>query len=304
MVQEFGIVPQHSRKSFALSITADGLQFCTKRVEVLVATLRCKSYNPDKIDSLTKVEDHMANTTDLKEASAPPSFESRLRDAVMEYSMLKHPFYQAWSEGKLSKAVLAEYSKQYYAHVRAFPTYVSAVHSRCEDLETRQMLLENLIEEERGNENHPELWLRFAESLGVGREDVKHAELLDSTKASVAGLKSLTQSHDYREGLAALLGYESQIPEVAKTKREGLKSFYGIAEERAVSFFRVHEDIDVLHQQVEMKILKDHCLTTDEQARTISSAREAAKALWHFLDGVSEKYLKTSELGETSKTRA
>src|SRR6187200_602894 len=86
-------------------------------------------------------------------------FESKMNAAVTEYSMLKHPFYQAWSEGRLSQSVLAEYAKQYYAHVRAFPTYVSAVHSRCDNLETRQELLENLIEEERGAENHPELWL-------------------------------------------------------------------------------------------------------------------------------------------------
>ncbi len=226
--------------------------------------------------------------------SASSQFEASLLDSVMEYSMLKHPFYQAWSEGKLSKSVLAEYAKQYYAHVQAFPTYVSAVHSRCEDLETRQMLLENLIEEERGAENHPELWLRFAESLGVAREDVKNADLLPSTKASVESLKSLTQSTDYREGLAALLAYESQIPEVAKTKREGLKSFYGIDDERAVSFFRVHESIDVLHQQVERNILTEKCQTLDEKKRAISSAGEAAKALWTFLDGVSEAYLTPS----------
>jgi pyrroloquinoline-quinone synthase len=209
----------------------------------------------------------------------------------MEYSMLKHPFYVAWTEGKLSKEVLAEYAKQYYAHVRAFPTYVSGVHSRCEDLSIRQQLLENLIEEERGEDNHPELWLRFAEGLGVAREDVREAELLPSTKDSVRRLQSLTQSEDYREGLSALLAYESQIPEVAQTKREGLKDFYGIADERAVSFFRVHESIDVLHQQVEMQILKDQCQTPDEQAKTISAAREAAKALWSFLDGVSARYL-------------
>jgi pyrroloquinoline-quinone synthase len=234
----------------------------------------------------------MANANDL---SASSQFETSLLDAVMEYSMLKHPFYQAWSEGKLSQSVLAEYAKQYYAHVSAFPTYVSAVHSRCEDLETRQMLLENLIEEERGTENHPELWLRFAESLGVAREDVKDAQLLAATKASVASLKSLTQASDYREGLAALLAYESQIPEVAKTKREGLNSFYGIADERAVSFFRVHEGIDVLHQQIERQILNEKCLTPDEQSRAIASARESAKALWGFLDGVSAAYLTPAE---------
>ncbi len=230
----------------------------------------------------------------MSDANVPMSnsdFETALSQAVMEYSMLKHPFYVAWTEGKLSKAILAEYAKQYYAHVRAFPTYVSAVHSRCDDLTLRQELLENLIEEERGAENHPELWLRFAESLGATREDVRNAELLPSTRDSVSRLKSLTQSEDYRGGLAALYAYESQIPEVARTKREGLKSFYGIEEESAVSFFRVHEGIDVLHQEVEKQLLSEKCESADEQRLAIESARESSKALWSFLDGVCEAYL-------------
>jgi len=231
--------------------------------------------------------------TKAKSQVGGSEFESRLRHAVMEYSMLKHPFYVAWTEGKLSKLVLAEYAKQYYAHVRAFPTYVSGVHSRCEDLAVRRQLLENLIEEERGDENHPELWLRFAEALGVDREAVKSAELLPATEASVKSLQSLTQSEDYRQGLAALLAYESQIPEVAQTKREGLKSFYGIADERAVSFFRIHESVDFLHQQVEMQILKDECQSPTAQVEAIASAREGAKALWNFLDGVAAAYLPT-----------
>ena len=223
--------------------------------------------------------------------AAGSEFESKLRDAVMEYSMLKHPFYVAWTEGKLSKSVLAEYARQYYAHVRAFPAYVSGVHSRCDEVSIRQQLLENLIEEERGEENHPELWLRFAEAFGVTREDVRAAELLPSTKESVRSFQSLTQSADYREGLAALLAYESQIPEVAQTKREGLKNFYGIEDERAVAFFRVHESIDILHQQVEMQILEEQCQSPADQDRAMASARNAAKALWSFLDGVYAAYL-------------
>lgn len=228
--------------------------------------------------------------TDINKTSAT-EFETRLLEAIMEYSMLKHPFYVAWTEGKLSQSVLSEYAKQYYAQVRAFPTYVSAVHSHCDDPQVRQELLENLIEEERGVENHPELWLRFAESLGVAREDVRDATLLPSTKESVARLKSLTRSEDYRDGLAALYAYESQIPEVARTKREGLKDFYSIDDERAVSFFRVHEGIDVLHQQTEKQILSDKCRTADEQARAVDIAKESARALWSFLDGVTAAYL-------------
>lgn len=243
----------------------------------------------------------MVNSNHLLDSG---QFETNLRDAVMQYSMLRHPFYVAWTEGKLSKPILAEYAKQYYAHVRAFPTYVSGVHSHCEDLSVRQELLENLIEEERGAENHPELWLRFAEGLGLARADVSGAELLPSTKDSVERLRSLTQCEDYREGLAALLAYESQIPDVAQTKREGLKSFYGIADERAVAFFRVHENIDVLHQQVEMKILRERCQTGAAQTKAIAAATEAAKALWSFLDGVSVAYLSDEALAANSGAQA
>ena len=63
-----------------------------------------------------------------------------------ERSPLQHPFYLAWTAGTLSMSRLREYAVQYYIHVAAFPRYLSALHSRCEDLETRQTILENLIE--------------------------------------------------------------------------------------------------------------------------------------------------------------
>ena len=217
--------------------------------------------------------------------------QQEIDKSIGQYAMLSHPFYQLWAEGKLTQATLAEYAKQYYAHVKAFPTYVSAVHSRCDDLEVRQLLLENLIEEERGEDNHPELWLRFAEGLGVSRDEVRTAELLPSTTDTVARLKSLTASADYRLGVAALYAYESQIPEVATTKRAGLKDFYGIDDSRTVSFFTAHEVADQVHRQIEMKILSDRCDTDQAREETVIAAREAARSLWDFLTGIHEAYV-------------
>ncbi|MDQ2921872.1 MAG: hypothetical protein M3R52_09730 [Acidobacteriota bacterium] len=68
-----------------------------------------------------------------------------------------------------------------------------------------------------------------------------------------------------------------------------MKAFYGIEDERAVSFFRVHEGIDVLHQQIEKQILSEKCTTADEQGRAVEVAKESA--LWQFLDGVTAAYL-------------
>lgn len=219
------------------------------------------------------------------------SLQQEIDKSIGQYAMLNHPFYQLWAEGKLTQATLAEYAKQYYAHVKAFPTYVSAVHSHCDDLEVRQMLLENLIEEERGEDNHPELWLRFAEGLGVTRDQVREAELLRSTTDTVARIKALTASADYRLGVAALYAYESQIPEVATTKRAGLKDFYGIEDSRTVSFFTAHEVADQVHRQIEMKILTDRCDTDAARVEMLTASREAARSLWDFLTGVQEAYV-------------
>lgn len=219
------------------------------------------------------------------------TLQQRIEAAVAEHAMLSHPFYEAWSAGKLNQDVIGKYAAQYYAHVKAFPTYVSAVHSRCDDLRVRQLLLENLIEEERGADNHPELWMRFAEGLGVSRPEVNDAQLLPSTTESVSRLKAMTGNEDYRLGIAALYAYESQIPEVAKTKRTGLKAFYGIEDARAVSFFTVHESADLVHRQSEMKVLSRKCVTDEDQTAAVTAAGEAAKALWDFLSGVQTAYL-------------
>ena len=79
----------------------------------------------------------------------------RLDQQIAARHLLTHPFYLAWTRGELHKATLADYACQYYRHVVAFPTYLSAVHARCDDQATRRQLLANLIDEEAGDPNHP-----------------------------------------------------------------------------------------------------------------------------------------------------
>jgi pyrroloquinoline quinone (PQQ) biosynthesis protein C len=66
-----------------------------------------------------------------------------------------------------------------------------------------------------------------------------------------------------------------------------------LTDERAIAFFRVHESIDVLHQQIEMQILREHCLTPEDQIGAISAATASAQALWSFLDGITAEYFNT-----------
>ncbi|RIK49487.1 MAG: dehydrogenase, partial [Ignavibacteriae bacterium] len=72
------------------------------------------------------------------------SFSELLNNTIAEKSLLQHPFYRKWSEGKLTVTELREYAKQYYYFVKHFPRFVSCVHSNCEDIEVRRMLMQNL----------------------------------------------------------------------------------------------------------------------------------------------------------------
>ena len=222
-------------------------------------------------------------------ATTVPAALATIETRIQERHLLTHPFYQAWSAGALSLSSLQEYAKQYYRHVEAFPRYVSAVHSNCPSLPVRQHLLENLVEEERGAENHPELWLRFAEALRVERQAVLNAEPLPETAQLVQTFQHLTRENGYLTGLTALLAYEAQIPSVSETKIDGLRQFYGVEDARGLSFFQVHLQADRFHAETSRTILRDH-LTDEDTAAVVSSCEQALDALWGMLDGVQREY--------------
>lgn len=213
------------------------------------------------------------------------SFIETLHHKLDAYHLLNHQFYNAWNAGQLSMDTLKVYAKEYYHHVAAFPRYVSGIHTQCDDLHTRQVLLGNLVEEEQGSENHPELWRQFGEGLGLSREEFNEKPHLKATNALVDGYFDYVRS-DFATGLGALYAYERQTPEVSVSKIEGLCNHYGITDKRTLKFFDVHAEADVWHREECAKIIES--LSEEEQQKVLEGAEAGAKLLWGFLDGMLE----------------
>ena len=212
---------------------------------------------------------------------------NQIHQNIAENNLLNHKFYKLWSEGKLNEEILSDYAAQYYHHVKAFPRYLSLIHSQCEDMNARQILLENLIEEERGPENHPKLWRDFATELGNKEAELENTQNYFATRALVDKFFELCKK-SYASGLGALYTYEHQTPEVAKSKIAGLKSFYNLTTPKALKFFEVHEKADEWHSEEVAGLITK--LSESEQQEALSSAKEAAQALWNFLDGMVEAH--------------
>ena len=217
-----------------------------------------------------------------------PSVSQRIDSKVSERAMLSHPFYRAWTEGRLPLDTLRAYARQYFHHVEAFPRAVSAVHSQCPDRAGRRMLAENLAEEEGldvGKQDHATLWMQFATGLGESEQAVLDQELNDETAALIDTFRRLSQ-RSYAAGLGALYAYESQFPAVAAAKIDGLIERYGIEDEETLRFFRVHETADVEHSAVCRDLLDQ--LPAAEREEAIAAGEELAGALWGFLTGVEK----------------
>jgi pyrroloquinoline-quinone synthase len=214
------------------------------------------------------------------------STSSLIDSAVAGRAMLDHPFYQAWTDGRLPLDTLRAYARQYFHHVEAFPRAVSAVHSACPDRDGRRMLAENLAEEEgveAGKQDHASLWLMFACGLGESEDAVRAQALNAETQALIDTFRKLSH-RSYASGLGALYAYESQFPAVAAAKIEGLVERYGISDEETLRFFQVHQTADVEHSAVCRQLLDR--LPEAEKAEAVAAGEELAGALWNFLSGV------------------
>ncbi len=203
--------------------------------------------------------------------------------------LLTHPFYLAWTRGELSKEALRDYAQQYYQHVAAFPTYLSAVHAKCDDQPTRRQVLQNLIDEEAGSPNHPELWLQFTDSLGTTVDEVRATEKQPETAALIDTFRSVCGNGETAEGLAALYAYESQIPTVSESKIDGLKKHYGCTDPKSYEYFSVHIEADREHATAERQMLEQHVNHGNAPAVKASVDR-VLNALWNLLSGVCQRH--------------
>ena len=205
----------------------------------------------------------------------------RIDSEIERRSLLKHSFYQMWSEGKLTIDHLQGYSLEYFQLVKAIPKFVGGIAAKMRDNED----IANNAKEEA---EHVEPWVRFATALGVSRNDLVDYDGAHKTNAAVARMMELADA-SFEEAVAAMYAYEMELPKISRSKIDGLKKFYGMNSEDATKYFEIHEEADVKHAQVWREILNK--IPADKQEAAFVAAVESLKAQNMLLDSVQEKYV-------------
>lgn len=222
-------------------------------------------------------------------------FLQELDARIAKYDLLCHPYYKAWSAGELTREDLREYALDYYEHVAAFPAYLAAFGIRLEEGELRRVVLANMRDEQGGEtvagesaQSHADMWLDFAEGMGASRDRFGR-ESANEVSDLVAHYMDVASAGTPEEALAAFYAYESQVPRVAAEKNRGLREMYG-ADERTAQYFALHTTADVFHSNVWKEQLAKRVDVKPETAeKALTAAEDAARALWHALDGIEER---------------
>ena len=221
-------------------------------------------------------------------------FFEQLDSRIAKYDLLCHPFYKAWSGGKLTGDDLRDYALDYYQHVQAFPSYLAAFALRLNEGELRRVVLANMRDEQGENVSgeqgtaHSDLWLDFAEGMGAARNAFGH-QAVPEIRNLVAHFSTVASEGTPEEALAAFYAYESQVPRIAKEKERGLREMYG-ADESTTRYFSLHMTADIYHSNGWRDQLgKRIAANPDTAEQALVAVETAAKALWNALDGMQER---------------
>ena len=209
------------------------------------------------------------------------SLIQRIDNMIEEQSLLKHKFYVMWNEGKLSMGSLSGYSKEYFQLVKAVPSFVNNVMKESPSEFQSEIALNKDEESE-----HIEPWVRFATALGVSQNELRNYVGLDKTKQAISNLSCLMDS--FEGGASAMYALEQEIPKISLSKIDGLRKFYGLSEDDAIEYFRLHAEADIRHAALWRKILEKTPASKEDDLAEIANKSLAAQNL--LLDSCYDAY--------------
>jgi pyrroloquinoline-quinone synthase len=204
----------------------------------------------------------------------------KIDEMIEERSLLKHPFYQMWSDGKLTQESLAGYSKEYFQLVKAVPSFMTPIIEK-----SPGSVVSELVDNQQEESDHIKPWISFAGELGISEEELTSYAGTAKTQKAVSDLNQLMDTFD--GGACAMYAFEKEIPKISQTKLDGLAEFYGMTSNEATEYFKLHTEADIRHAASWRNILEK---SSTDTSNLIEIADKSISAQNLLLDSCYEEY--------------
>jgi pyrroloquinoline-quinone synthase len=186
-----------------------------------------------------------------------------------------HPWESLFRGGKCTKEQLHGWAKERYYFTKQVPTKEYSILYNCPHAEVRRKWLPKAIEEEgedligKAGKPHPEYWLDVCVGLGMSREFVKQSEPLFGVKFAVDAFANAAFERSWLMGVAV-----SEGDDTAKAMARDLEVFrkhYSWVPDDALTFYKLHADVDVEHGIIRKEILMKYADTKELQEDCINA---------------------------------
>ena len=186
-----------------------------------------------------------------------------------------HPWEAIFREGKATREQLHGWAKERYYFTKQVPIKEYSILYNCPHTDVRRMWLPKAIEEEgedligKPGKAHPEYWLDVCVGLGLDREFVRNSEPLYGVKFAVDSFANAAFRTSWLLGVAV-----SEGDDTAKAMARDLDTFrrhYQWVPDEALTFYKLHADVDVEHGVIRKEILKKYADTKELQEACINA---------------------------------
>jgi len=179
-------------------------------------------------------------------------FVNQLKKDIQAFPKIriKHPFLKAVCNGTATMDQIRAWTIQDYQFRAAVPRIALLRYLACSDPEIAQKLWGVVEEETRGMDTgsagHNELAIRFAESIGLTRNQLENAELLPATAAHLYYVELIIHTLPWFVVMSIQIGAEGTFGPAAAALGNGFIQKYKMTPEN-VRFFTVHSEADEEH---------------------------------------------------------
>ena len=184
---------------------------------------------------------------------------------------VNHPFVRAVCAGTASKEQIRTWALQDYQFRRAVPRIAMLRYLACSDPEIAARLFEVVEEETRGllpgSTGHADMFVEFAESIGVTRKELDAVELRPATAAHLYYAELVIHTLPWFVMMAAQIGAEGTFPPAVAALGQGFIKQYGMSP-KSVRFFTVHAEADEEHGKLAEDIALRYITSAPLQGQT------------------------------------
>ena len=179
----------------------------------------------------------------------------------LQYKLLEHPFYKDWECGKITTEQLSAYSKSYREFIELMPVFWQKISDA---LPMDNDIASTIISEENQHIAFWDLWTtKFQEVTNFPHLNELIGYYNDLSPQALLG---------------AVLAFEVQQPEVAKTKKAGLLNHYNFKIEDLI-YFDEHE-LEDKHVNYGLSLFEN----LSDKSEFENGFNRASELLYHGLD--------------------